>query len=186
MSIGMTARNIKFRKSRFQYPKVMFLKRAVNYIALVFFAMFLLAFFNAPLPWLIGFFAIFFIFILVFGISPFITSHVLTDRNLIINQGWYFRVTIPLTNIQDSKPMERGRSGLKGSMYENRLYVTTSDTNMVSIKLKEPIRIIYVLGKKVVELVINVDNMDIFTRELTERIHSLQSIPTVLSPSFGI
>jgi hypothetical protein len=181
----MKAKKVSMQSIHFNYPKTIFFKAAIKYVAIMLGALFILALFKAPVPWLVVFFIIFFLFLVVFAISPLLTTHVLTGARLLIRQGWYFRVTIPLKEIEDIDPLEQGRPGLSSSVFRYRLYVTSSDYNMVLIKLKESRRFVSILGKMVKEVVINLDEKDRFLREIMARVQSLQSKPTVLKPNLG-
>ncbi len=173
----MSAKKITLEYEEFTYPKLFFYRKASEYVALTFMALFILAFLGAPVLWLSMFFALFFLFLLVFGISPLLTNHRMTKRRLIIRQGWYFKIVIPVKNIEDVVRLETGKLGLKGAIGQPILYVTSSDHNLISIILRDPMKLTYILGRKVENVVLNVENEERFIRELTERIRSFQSSP---------
>jgi len=175
----MKAQKVGLEYEDFPYPKGIFLMKAIQYLIIMLAAVFMLAIFKPPVLWLVLFFVLFFIPLIVFGISPLLTSHRLTKRRIIIRQGWYFKVVLAVKNIEEAEPLEIGKVGIKSAPGRPTLYVTTSDHNLVSIRLKNPRRVMWVWGKKVDELVINVENRNRFIEELSERIHSLQSSPEV-------
>ena len=56
--------------------------------------------------------AIFAAYAIVFVLSPLLTEHWLTRSRLILRQGWYFRVVIPFTDIQEiGEADDAGRCG---------------------------------------------------------------------------
>ena len=169
----------------FSYPKFIFFRRAVMYVALIPIVLLLLRFIDAPLLWLAVFFIIFFILFMVFGISPILTKHTLTRRRLILRHGWHFKLEIPIKDIEEVETAEWGKVGLKGSTGTHTLYVTSSEHDLISIKLKSPMRTVHLLGRKVDMIVINIEGRESFLRELNERIQSLQPIPTIVEPYPG-
>jgi hypothetical protein len=169
----MKARKIAPSQRNFQYPKSYFFRQAFEYIALVVLAIILLAVIRAPIEWNAIIITPVIVLFLFFGISPLLTSHELRRRELILRQGWYFRTAIPLANIRDVEMLDRGKVGLKSTLGRPILYVTSSEHGLISIKLKTPIRIMYIWGKKVEEIIISVRQKERFLEELADRLHKL-------------
>lgn len=175
----MKTQKVGLEYEDFPYPKGIFLIKAVQYLIIMLAAVFILTIFKPPVIWFVLFFVLFFIPLIIFGISPLLTSHRLTKRRLIIRQGWYFKAVLAVKNIEEVVPVDFGKVGIKSTPGRPTLYVTTSDTNLISIRLKDWTFTMYVWGKKVDEFVINVENRNRFIEELSERIRSLQSSPEV-------
>jgi hypothetical protein len=100
------------------------------------------------------------VLVLIVGISPFITNHVLSKNELVLRQGWLFRSIIPLDEIRSISVLERGprRTGVFFDFRGTTVYVTTQRHNLIRLTLKSPRRFNWALGKKTDQLVF--DSLD--------------------------
>jgi len=88
--------------------------------------------------------------IVVTGLSPFLVSHELNERYLVLRQGWYFRAEIPVEDIKRIHAVEDGpvRTGVFFDILGTALYVTTQRHNLLLLDLREKRRFGWALGKK--------------------------------------
>lgn len=104
----------------------------------------------------------------VFGISPTLTAHHLDSTGLTLRQGWYFRMRVPLHNIESVEIVEE-RIPMRGVSHhplKNRLYVTLSKVGLVLVRLKEPVRPRGVFSRIVEEVVLSLDQPERFVEEV--------------------
>ncbi len=111
---------------------------------------------------------------LLFAVSPLLTEHWLTRSRLILRQGWYFRVVLPLSGIVSLRPADeatplRAPLGIHRPLGQPTLYVTGGRTGLVIAKLEEPRRFWSSFGLAASELVFDVDDRDGFLRAVEER-----------------
>ena len=133
--------------------------------------------FAAPPSWLVGFVVIFGVYILVWGVSPFLTDHWLTTTRLILRQGWYFRGTFPLREIASLGKFDgEGPLGLRAQVGRRRLFVTGSKVGLLTLRLRRPRRFWAVLGAEVDEIVFDVDSPDTFLEAFGGRSASLAPV----------
>ena len=182
----MEPRRQGIKSRKFAYHPTFFILKSFQYAMYMIAVLFLLLLFQAPFLWLAGFMALFFVLLLVFGMSPLFTAHELTARRLIVRQGWYFQLSIPLRTIKEVHPLDHGRAGLKSAFGRPAIYVTSAESGLVQIKLKKPVRLALLLGKSVDEVIINVNERERLLEMMGERLHSLQSMPSVRAPSLGM
>jgi hypothetical protein len=182
----MKAKKMAIRQRKYSYPKLPLLRTTFEFVIIIVGMMLILAFINAPLEWLLFFLLILLVMLLVLGISPLITSHTLTNRRLIIRQGWHLKIELMLGNIENIEPMEGGLKGFVSAPGRTALYVTSTKFDQVSIKLKKPIRLIFALGKLIDEVIICVENRNKFIEDVKGAVQSLQSRPRVRNPSLGM
>jgi hypothetical protein len=142
------------------------------------FALIVLAFqFSAPAAWLAGFVVLFVLFIVIWGISPLLTNHWLTTTRLILRQGWYFRGTFTLREIESVAKLDGDAPlGLRAQITTRRLYVTGSKVGLLMLKLRGPRRFWAVLGAEAEEIVFDVDSPDAFLESFGGRMASLAPI----------
>ena len=82
---------------------------------------------------------------LLFAVSPLLTEHWLPRSRLILRQGWYFRVVLPLSGIvslaaaDETMPL-RAPLGIHRPLGQPTLYVTGGRTGLVIVRLEEPRR----------------------------------------------
>lgn len=111
---------------------------------------------------------------LLFAISPLLTEHWLTRSRLILRQGWYFRVVLPLSGIvslraaDETTPL-RAPLGIHRPLGQPTLYVTGGRTGLIIAKLEEPRRFWSSFGLEATELVFDVDDREGFLRAYEER-----------------
>jgi hypothetical protein len=98
--------------------------------------------------------------VLIVGISPFMTNHVLTENDLVLRQGWLFRSVIPRDEIRSVSALERGprRTGVFFDFRGTTVYVTTQRHNLIRLTLRSPRRFNWALGKKTDQVVF--DSLD--------------------------
>jgi hypothetical protein len=116
----------------------------------------------------------------IFAVSPLLTEHWLTRSRLILRQGWYFRVTLPLSEIvsltaaDESTPL-RAPLGIHRPLGQPTLYVTGGRTGLVIVKLHEPRRFWSSFGLAATELV-----FDVYDRE--GLLHAYEERRRLLAP----
>lgn len=100
------------------------------------------------------------VLVLVIGVSPIMTDHALTDSELILRQGWYFRSIIPRDEIRSVNILERGprRTGVFFDFRGKSLYVTTQRSGLIRITLKHQRRFNWALGKRTDQVIF--DSLD--------------------------
>ena len=108
----------------------------------------------------------------VVGISPFLTDHELTDRELILRQGLLFKAVIPLRDIRGVKEIDSGpsKTGVFFAYRGTSIYVTTQKSNLILIELRGARRFRWALAKKADRIYFNVNDQSRMVRMLTERI----------------
>lgn len=120
---------------------------------------------------------------LVFVVSPLLTSHWLTRSRLILRQGWYFRVTLPMSEIRslvaadESTPL-RAPLGIHRPLGQPTLYVTGGRTGLVIARLTEPRRFWSSFGLEATEIVFDVRDREGFLRAYEERRGLLAPVQT--------
>lgn len=121
-------------------------------------------------------------YMVISSISPFLTSHTLTPEKLVLRQGWYFRTTIPVEDIESVETTdEPSKVGVKFSIAYRKVYVTGSRFGLVKITLKEPMRFPMVMGKRAEEVIIDVEDPSKFVEILNGFIQQ-RDAPILASP----
>jgi hypothetical protein len=111
---------------------------------------------------------------LLFAVSPVLTEHWLTRSRLILRQGWYFRVTLPMADIislaaaDETMPL-RVPLGIHRPLGQPTLYVTGGRTGLVLVRLGRPRRFWSSFGLEATEIVFDVDDRAAFLRAYEER-----------------
>jgi hypothetical protein len=182
----MKAKKMAIKQRTYTYPKIPLLRTAFEFVIILVGILLILAFIKTPLEWFLFFFAIFLTMLLVLGISPLLTNHTLTNRRLIIRQGWHLKIEIMLRNIKSVEAIEEGLKGFVSAPDKNALYVTSTKFDQVSIRLKKSIRLTFAMGKLIDEVIICVENRSRFIEDINGSIQSLQSSPKVRKPSLGM
>jgi len=118
--------------------------------------------------------AIFAAYAIVFVLSPLLTEHWLTRSRLILRQGWYFRVVIPFTDIQEIGEADdagRGRVplGIHRPMGQPTLFVTGGRTGLVTLRLRQPRRFWQSFGLSATNILFDVTDRPRFLAAFTER-----------------
>ncbi len=166
------------KRKEFAYGHSFFVQRLALFCALAAVILGILGLqFQAPPEWMAGFGALFTVYILVWGVSPLLTTHWLTTSRLVLRQGWYFRGAFPLRGIESASKFEdRVPLGIRVSFGRQRLYVTGSQVGLVSVRLRTPRRFWAVLGMSADEIVFDVDSPDAFLEAFGARRASLAPV----------
>ncbi len=159
-------------EEKFDYEHLLFFIRSI-YIS-VFFVSIILIIASTSFDALhIGLFILLFlIYLIVFGISPAMTGHGISDEHLILRQGILFKVEITWKDVQS---VERADAlslgyGVTPSFRKPIISMATSKNNAVKIKLKKPRRFMSVLGKLADEIMIDLNEPDRFIEKAMEHI----------------
>ena len=88
--------------------------------------------------------------ILIFSISPILTAHQLSDDEIVLKQGVYFKARIPLDRIESVRRIDSGprRTGTWFRIFDEVLYVTTRRYDLIEIRLKSEQRFGWALWKR--------------------------------------
>ncbi len=118
---------------------------------------------------------------LLFGVSPLLTQHWLTRSRLVLRQGWYFRVSLPLSEVvsfarADPAGPLRSPLGLHRPLGQPTLYITGGRTGLVLARLAHPRRFWSSFGLAATELVFDVDDREGFLRATQERMGLLAPV----------
>ena len=106
----------------------------------------------------------------VFGLSPLMTRHWLTQSRLILRQGWYFRAILPLRELRSIGPYEgAAKIGLRGDMSRRMLFVTGSTVGLVAAELEPPRRFWQVLFAPADRVVFDVHSRNRFLEAVAAR-----------------
>ena len=127
---------------------------------------------NADVIWLAGFVLLYIATLIIFGISPMLTPHIVEKDRLIIRQGLYFNKAIPwelISEIDEMVSVPFGQ-GVYGNIGKPRVVVISKKFNLIRIKLDKKIRFGYALGKLADEIVIDVNETERFIEEINKRI----------------
>jgi hypothetical protein len=110
--------------------------------------------------------------VLLYGISPLMSSHFIEDANLVLNQGVFFKARIPFAKIRSVEPLDSGpsRTGVFFLIRRSVLYVTTRRHDLIVIKLEESRRFGMIFGKKVDQIVFDVMEQEKMIEAIRERI----------------
>lgn len=127
-----------------------------------------------------GFLAVYIVcllFLVVFGISPLLTSHEIVNRTLVLKRGLVFRAKIPLTNIDQIIRVQKGpvRRGVFFSIVRPELFVTSARYNLIRLNLKRKQRFVWALGKKAEVVYFDVIDTDGLLRVLENHIKSIRA-----------
>jgi hypothetical protein len=142
LSIALTFLNVLFGVTVFKDPAIIFVAILVSAVVLF-----------------------------VLGISPFLTDHILSDTSLELHQGWYFRASIPLSNIVSIQVLEKGprRTGVFFEVSGRALYVTTQRNGLFVVSLREPQRFGFALGKKAGRVYFDTVDRNVVLRRLEDK-----------------
>ena len=156
--------------AQFGYPKRAFHSRFRRYI--LFFilpALFLLLIFAWNIVNPVTEITVAFLFIvvlaglLIYGISPFYTTHLVTKTSVQLKHGVYFEARIPLADIRTAKIYE-GQAGMMGIRVDRdrRLFALSDRKDMVELVLKEPTTV--ASWRNVESVVTNVEEPNVFVK----------------------
>ncbi len=122
--------------------------------------------------------AVFLVFLVaatvLFAISPLLTEHWLTRSRLILRQGWYVHVSLPLSGIVSLGPADEAAParvplGVHRPLGRPTLYVTGGRTGLLVVRLSRPQRFWSSFGLEATELVFDVEDREGFLRAYEER-----------------
>ena len=158
---------------KFNYSHYLFHFRTI-YISVFFVSMFvLLAMMTVDMTMYFIIFAILFILnVILFGISPLMTSHELGPPGIVLRQGILFKIELKWDEISSVERQEdRGLGyGIMTIGRRSLIPLTTQKHNLILIKLNQPIRFSSVLWKKADEIMIDVNEPDIFVKRTAEHL----------------
>ena len=161
----------------FSYPKAFLFLRLILILMIIAFLLMLMSMLSIFGAWSALLLALLLIYLIVVGISPFFTNHWVTLARLVLRQGLYFKVSIPYTEIESvGTTNEVAKYGVKSSWVKDKLFIATSQHGLVSIRLRNPIRFLLVLGKSATELVVSVDEPETFVNAVRERMGLLPPV----------
>ncbi len=129
---------------------------------------------TVPLLPLVVFLAFLVLATVLFAVSPLLTQHWLTRSRLILRQGWYFRVTLPMSEILSLVPADERVSyrvplGIHRPLGQPIIYITGGRTGLVLVRLSRPRRFWSSFGLEATELVFDVEDREGFLRAYEER-----------------
>jgi hypothetical protein len=89
------------------------------------------------------------VLMIIFSISPILTAHQLSNHEIILKQGVYFKAKIPLESIKWVRRIDSGprRTGTWFKIFGKVLYVTTRRYDLVEIQLRGDQRFGWALWK---------------------------------------
>lgn len=163
------------KRLTFQYGRGLALSRlALFAIAFGFVGVFLLLAQSVPVVPLALFLAFLAIGTVLFGLSPLLTQHWLTRSRLILRQGWYFQIALPLAEIRSLGPADettpiRVPLGIHRPLGRATLYVTGGRVGLVVMRLDRPRRFWSSFGLSATELLFDVLDREAFLRAYEER-----------------
>jgi hypothetical protein len=110
----------------------------------------------------------------LFVLSPLLTEHWLTRSRLILRQGWYFRVVIPLADIESLSPSDetsraRVPLGIHRPIGQPALFVTGGRTGLVSLRLRQSRRFWQSFGLHATDILFDVTDRERFLAGFLER-----------------
>jgi hypothetical protein len=157
--------DLRYRKTTF-FSTLVLLCAALVFLN-IFFG---LTFFKDPVILMVAILASLALLIIV-GVSPFLTHHTLSDADIHLRQGWYFRAIVPLSNIERIQVVERGptRTGVFFEVVGKALYVTTQRTDLILLSLKQPQRFGFAWGKKAGRVYFDTLDKNVLLRRLAEK-----------------
>ena len=120
------------------------------------------------------------VYFLLFAVSPLLTDHWLTRSRLVLRQGWYFRVVLPLSDVEDIQLVDHASPGqiplgIHRPLGRSVLYATGARTGLVSVRLRSPRRFWQSFGLPATEIVFDV-------RQPTQLIEAIEERRRLLAP----
>ncbi|HEY3420856.1 MAG TPA: hypothetical protein VGK23_09910 [Methanomassiliicoccales archaeon] len=118
-------------------------------------------------------------FFLIVGVSPFLTRHTIDTDEIILRQGWHFKISIPIENIKainliDEAPKDRS---LLISQTRGVLNITSSKRDLISLKLRRPQRFASMFWRKGEEIVFDVADREGFRSTLENTLAATRANP---------
>jgi hypothetical protein len=119
------------------------------------------------------------LFFLVVGVSPFLTKHSIDENEIVLRQGWHFKVSIPIGNVKsinmvDQAPKDRS---LLISQTKGILNITSCKRDLISLKLRRSQRVAAVFWRKADEIVFDVMDREGFRSALEAALLSTRASP---------
>ena len=119
------------------------------------------------------------VFLLVVGISPFLTEHSIEESGIVLRQGWHFSIRIPLENVKainliDDAPKDRS---LLVSQTRGTLNITSSKVGLISLKLRRPQRFASVFWRRADDVVFDVTDREGFRQAFERAIVATRASP---------
>ncbi len=113
--------------------------------------------------------AILVVTVLVIGVSPLLTSHEVVDGNIVIRQGWHYKLVIPIDRVKRLQRLERieAKEGVLLDAFNRTLVMTDSKVNGIRLEIKEAVRVPAAFWKKVDVVIFDVTDPDRFVAEVT-------------------
>jgi hypothetical protein len=166
------------KRREFPFGRSFFVQRLLLFFAFAGLVLAVLGLqFSTPGSWIAAFAVLFAVYIVVWGISPLLTTHWITTTRLLLRQGWYFRAVIPMREIESvSKFQGNAPLGLRAPIGQRRLFATGSKVGLLALKLRNPRRFWAVLGAEVDEIVFDVESPDAFLEAFSGRQSSLAPV----------
>lgn len=166
-------------RQEFAYSKGFFLMRAVLVIMIVGILIMLMSYFSFLSVWSVITLAALLLYLIIVGISPLFTNHWVTLTRLVLRQGLYFKLSIPYVDIESvSATNELAKYGVRSSWLKDKVFIASSQRGLVSIRLKSPLRLLLVLGKSVREIVVSVNEPEMFIGAIREKMQLLAPVDT--------
>ena len=161
---------------KFEYNKTIFYVAAFMLILILLIFLFLIR--NIE-DWKNVTYIIFFfiLVVVIMTILLIVSYHEVTEKNIFIRVGLFFRGKIPFENIKsiskiDIKPFRFG-FGIYFSPFKSQIFIITLNDNLVSIKLKNSQRFGWgAFGKKANEIVLNVNKSNEFVDTVLKKIRA--------------
>ncbi|MCJ2556353.1 MAG: hypothetical protein LN415_04510 [Candidatus Thermoplasmatota archaeon] len=165
------------RRLDFTYPKGYLVLRLILVLMVVGLVLMLVSLFPVFGAWSVLLIVMLAVYLIVVGVSPFFTNHWVTLAMLVLRQGLYFKVSIPYAEIESiGMTNEVAKYGVKSSWVKDKVFIATSQHGLVSIRLRNPIRFLLVLGKSATELIVSVDEPERFVYAVRERMGLLPPV----------
>ncbi len=157
-------------EDEFDYEHILFFIRSV-YISVLFISIIAIVAISFPDMLYVGLFIVLYIiYLIMFGISPILTRHGISDDRMVLRQGFLFKIEIPwddILKVERADALSLGY-GVTPSLRKPIISMATSKSNSVKIKLKEARRFKSVMGKLADEIMIDVNEPDRFIEKAME------------------
>jgi membrane protein YdbS with pleckstrin-like domain len=107
--------------------------------------------------------------VLVIGVSPLLTRHEVVDGNIVLRQGWHYKLVIPTNIVKRLQRLERieAKEGVILDAFNRTLVMTDSKVNGIRLEIKEPLRVPAAFWKKVDMVIFDVTDPERFVAEVT-------------------
>ncbi|NYT12215.1 MAG: hypothetical protein GKC03_06655 [Methanomassiliicoccales archaeon] len=160
------------KSERFPYSKQQFMVNLLLLLMLIIILpLVLLSIQGVDFLLLAGMIGLVIVLIIVFSISPILTAHQLSNHEIVLKQGIYFKANIPLECIKSVRRIDSGprRTGIWFKIFEKVLYVTTRRYDLVEIQLRSDQRFGWALWKTADRVVFDTLDNARFLHAMEER-----------------